>query len=170
MTRIVGMDRRLLRAATSGDSVSMKAMASQDPSILLGTTPSGNTCLHISSIHGHQEFCKDVITLEESLLSKYNLEQETPLVTAVTLGHVSLASFLLRRCCQLGLRPAILQQDRYGCNALHHAICNGHQDLALELIAAEPLPLHSPCLEDMAVVLEMRDFPSCPRSFHFRHS
>ena len=31
-----------------------------------------------------------------------------------------------------------MQQDRYGFNALHHAIRCGHRVLALELIAAEP--------------------------------
>uniref|UniRef100_A0ACD5XJ05 Uncharacterized protein n=1 Tax=Avena sativa TaxID=4498 RepID=A0ACD5XJ05_AVESA len=131
------MDKRLLKAATSGDSRSMKAMASQDPSVLLETTPSGNSCLHISSIHGHQVFSTEVVALEESLLMVVNLDEETPLIAAVRSGYVSLASYLLQRCRELGLRQAILQQDRYGFNALHHAIRNGHKDLAVELIAVE---------------------------------
>jgi hypothetical protein len=131
------MDKRLLKAATSGDSISMKAMAEQDPSILLGTTPSRNTCLHISSIHGHGVFCTDVVAIQESLLMAVNLDEETPLIAAVRSGCVPLASSLLRRC-QPGLREVILQKDKNGFNALHHAIRNGHKDLALELITAEP--------------------------------
>ncbi|VAH86504.1 unnamed protein product [Triticum turgidum subsp. durum] len=134
-----GMDKRLIKAATCGASTSMYAMAALDRSILRGTTPLGNKCLHISCIYGHGVFCKDVLGLEESLINTVNLDGETPLITAVRNGHISLASFLLgRHCSVLGLRQAILQQDKYGFNALHHAIRNGHKDLALELIAAEP--------------------------------
>ncbi|KAE8771513.1 ankyrin repeat-containing protein [Hordeum vulgare] len=142
------MDKRLLNAASTGDSTSMRQLAAQNPSILLGTTPQGNNCLHIASIHDHRGFCEDFLQQEksllsnvnyESLLAKVNFEGETALITAVTLGHVSLASFLLGCCHQLELRQAILQQDMYGFNALHHAIRNGHKDLALELIAKEPV-------------------------------
>uniref|UniRef100_A0A453GWU6 Uncharacterized protein n=1 Tax=Aegilops tauschii subsp. strangulata TaxID=200361 RepID=A0A453GWU6_AEGTS len=134
-----GMDKRLMKAATSGTSTSMYAMAALDRSILLGTTPQGNTCLHIFCIYGHEGFCKDVLELEESLIKAVNLDGETPLITAVRNGHVSVASFLLaQHCSVLGLRQAIRQQDVYGFNALHHAIRNGHKDHALELIAAEP--------------------------------
>ncbi|VAH86507.1 unnamed protein product [Triticum turgidum subsp. durum] len=134
------MDKELLKAAKYGDSTYMWAMASQDRNILHGKTLQGNTCLHISCIYGHEGFCKDVLELEESLIKAVNLDGETPLITTVRNGHVSLASFLLGRhhCSVLELRQAIQQQDKYGFNALHHAIRNGHKDLALELIAAEP--------------------------------
>lgn len=132
------MDTRLLKAATSGDSTSMQAIALQDPNILLGTTLQGNTCLHISSSHGHKVFCTDVVVLQESLLMAVNLDEETPLLAAVTNGHVHLASSLLECCCQSGFRQAILQQDRYGFNALHHAIRSGHEHLALWLIEIQP--------------------------------
>jgi len=56
------MDRRLLEAAATGDAA-MQDLASHEPAVLVGTTPQGNTCLHIASIHGHQGFCKDVLTL-----------------------------------------------------------------------------------------------------------
>ncbi|KAM0860091.1 hypothetical protein ACQ4PT_046753 [Festuca glaucescens] len=134
-----GMNKRLLEAAIRGDSTSMYAMAALDRSILLGKTPQGNTCLHISSMHGHQGFCKDVVELEQSLLAAINLPSgETPLTSAVRYGQVSVASCLLGSCCQPAFRQAILQQDIYGFNALHHSIRNGHKDLALELIEAEP--------------------------------
>jgi ankyrin repeat protein len=136
------MDRSLLVAAISGDEVSMKNMASQNPSLLLATTPQGNTCLHISSIHGHMRFCKEILALRlndhNPLLATVNADGETPLLTAVTSGHPSLASLFLICCHELKLSEAILKRDKNGCNALHHAIRSGHRELALELIAAEP--------------------------------
>ena len=132
------MDGRLLDAATTGDAVTMKQLAQHDPTVLLGTSPKGNTCLHISSTHGHQGFCMDALALNRSLLSAVNADGETPLLTAVTSGHTSLASFLLKWCRDLQLSEAILKQDNKGCNALHHAIRGGLEELSLELVAAEP--------------------------------
>ncbi|KAL5203936.1 hypothetical protein ABZP36_008807 [Zizania latifolia] len=132
------IDLRLLEAAKKGDSISMMELAAQNPSILLGTTPQGNTCLHISSIHAHERFSKDVLTLNQSLLNATNSNGETPLLTSVKSGHDQLASVLLGHCHHLGLRETILKQDQDGCSVLHHAIRSGHKDLALQLIAAEP--------------------------------
>ncbi|CAN6362615.1 unnamed protein product [Urochloa humidicola] len=134
------MNRRLVEAATSGDAESMKQLALHDPAVLLGTTPQGNTCLHIASIHGHEEFCENVLTLGNSqeLLSAMNGDGETPLLTAVTRGHASLASFLLRSYRPEHLSEMILNEDKRGCNVLHHAIRGGHRELALELIEEKP--------------------------------
>ncbi|XP_037417112.1 serine/threonine-protein phosphatase 6 regulatory ankyrin repeat subunit C-like [Triticum dicoccoides] len=154
------MDRRLLEAATSGDSKSMKDMASRDASILLRTTPQGNTCLHISSTHGHEGFCQDVLVLNQTLLSKVNSDRETPLIAAVMGGHASLASVLLGRCCMLGLSEVILQTDNDRCNALHHAINYNHKDLAMELIIAKPSLSHgvNKYVESPMFMAAMRDF------------
>ncbi|KAF7033900.1 hypothetical protein CFC21_044968 [Triticum aestivum] len=154
------MDRRLLEAATSGDSKSMKDMASQDASILLRTTPQGSTCLHISSTHGHEGFCQDVLVLNQTLLTKVNSDRETPLIAAVMGGHASLASVLLGRCCMLGLSEVILQTDNDRCNALHHAINYNHKDLAMELIIAKPSLSHgvNKYGESPMFMAAMRDF------------
>lgn len=154
------MDQLLLEAATSGDSASMKDMASQDPSMLLRTTPAGNTCLHISSIHGHEAFCLDVVTLEVSLLTTVNLDRETPLLAAVKSGSVILASVLLRWYREHRLSKAILEKDIDGCNALHHAIRSGHRKLAMELIDAEPvLSTHVNRMNESPMyIAAMRDF------------
>lgn len=135
--------KRLLRAAVCGNSAEMKHMALQTPGVLLGTTPQGNTCLHIACIHGHERFCGDVLALTEhqspaTLLGAVNADGETPLLAAVTSGNVSVASFILRCCRDEQLGEAILTQDKRGFNALHHAIRSGHRELALELIDAEP--------------------------------
>ncbi|CAO2141254.1 unnamed protein product [Urochloa humidicola] len=134
------MDGRLLSAAITGDARSMIQLASHNPSVLHGTTPQGNTCLHISCIHGHEGFCMDVMELDQSmaLVSAVNEDGETPLVTAITRGHAPLASVLLSCCCGQQLSETILRQDKRGCNALHHAIRRGYGILALELIEAEP--------------------------------
>jgi ankyrin repeat protein len=108
--------------------------------VLFWTTPLGNTCLHISSIQGHDELCESILALDQSpaLLSAVNKDGETPLLAAVARGRASLASALLRRCRERQLSEVILKQDRHGCNALHHAVRRGHGKLALELIEAEP--------------------------------
>jgi ankyrin repeat protein len=132
-----GLD--ILEAAESGDSGTMKdIMALGDPAVLLATTPEGNTCLHIASMHGHQGFCEEVLAINGSLLTAVNEDGDTPLLTALRSGHAPLASYLLRWCRYLRLREAVLKQDKDGCNALHHAICGNHSKLALELIEAEP--------------------------------
>ncbi|XP_039778162.1 nuclear factor NF-kappa-B p100 subunit-like [Panicum virgatum] len=131
------MDRRLLNAAVSGDATEIVRLALHDPALLLGTTPQGNTCIHIASIHGHEGFCKDVLALSQSLplLTAVNADGETPLLTAVTRGRPALASLLLR-CCKD--QQAILIKDKHGCNALHYAIRRGYRALAFELIEAAP--------------------------------
>ncbi|CAN6362616.1 unnamed protein product [Urochloa humidicola] len=136
------MDPRLqiLEAAKKGDSASLVNLSHLDPGLLLSRNPQGNTCLHIASMHGHERFCKDAIALNSSLLAAVNIDDETPLLIAVTSGHVALASALLV-CCrdeQLSKGRAILKQDKHGCNALHHAIRSRHGELALKLIEEEP--------------------------------
>ncbi|TVU17224.1 hypothetical protein EJB05_33243, partial [Eragrostis curvula] len=126
------MDQSLLEAATCGDATIAKHLALHNPGMLLGTTPHGNTCLHISSIYGHLGFCTDVVALNRSLLSSVNKDGETPLLIAMTSGHATLASFLLKCYRDLKLSEAILKPDKQGCNVLHHAIRSGHRELAME--------------------------------------
>ncbi|XP_006661629.2 ankyrin repeat-containing protein At5g02620-like [Oryza brachyantha] len=133
------MDRRLLQAAISGDTTSMVLQEGQhEPGLLIGTTPEGNTCLHIASAHGHLGFCTHILEMNKSLLDAVNADGETPLLAAVRNGQVSLASFLLSYCRNLHMSATITKQDKHGCNALHHAIRSGHEELALALIQEEP--------------------------------
>jgi ankyrin repeat protein len=137
------MDGEVLKAAVTGDARLMKDLASQDPSVLLGTTPQGNTCLHIAAIHGHEVLCKEVQALKRSLLAAVNSDDKTPLLAAVASGRVSVASVLLRCCRDQQLSETILKQDKRGCNALHHAVRSGHRNLALELVEAEAALSHA---------------------------
>jgi len=134
---------RLVEASVGGHVAEMKHLHLRDPGVLLGTTPQGNTCLHIAAIHGHEVFCKEVQALKPSLLAAVNSDGETPLLAAMASGHVSIASVLLRCCRDQQLSETILKQDKRGCNALHHAIRCGHRELALELIKAEPALSHA---------------------------
>ncbi|TVU27426.1 hypothetical protein EJB05_30035, partial [Eragrostis curvula] len=116
-----------------------KHLEHQTRRMLFGITPQGNSCLHISAAHGHEQFCKDAVALDPSLLEAVNAEGETPLLTAVRYGHVSLARVLVDLCRNHESRnTAMRAQDDAGCNVLHHAIRSGHREFALELIAAEP--------------------------------
>jgi ankyrin repeat protein len=130
--------QRSPEAASSGDATVVKHLALHDPGMLLGTTPQGNTCLHISSRFGHLSFCTELVALNRSLLSSVNAEGETPPLTATVSAHATLALFLFSRCRDQMLREAILKQDKQGCNALHHAIRSGHRELELLLREAEP--------------------------------
>ncbi|TVU00417.1 hypothetical protein EJB05_54154, partial [Eragrostis curvula] len=134
------MDRRLFDAAVSGHAAEIEHLVTHDPAILLGTTPQGNTCLHIAAIHGHEGFCNEVLALDQSLplLIATNADGETPLLTAAARGHQAFASLLLGCYCSRQLSETILEKDKHGCNALHHAIRRGQRKFALELIEAEP--------------------------------
>ncbi|KAJ1685332.1 hypothetical protein LUZ63_016722 [Rhynchospora breviuscula] len=134
------MDERLFQAAMLGNTDKMQDLVlNENANILVGTTSQGSTCLHISSIFGHQEFSMAVLAQNHSLLSSINSYGETPLIAALTSGHVSLASAMLKQYQQLNLSyETILKQDINGNSALHHAIRDGHSDLAQELIEAEP--------------------------------
>ncbi|KAJ4794719.1 Ankyrin repeat family protein [Rhynchospora pubera] len=145
---VLSMGRKLLKAALSGDSNELKKLLLQDPNVnLLGPT-SGSTC------PSDAEVAENL-----SVLSSINSYGETPLIVAVTRGHVSLAYALLkhyqqlsemilkqdnnrdtasRQQYQLQLSEMILRQDNNRDTALHHAIRNGYKDLAIKLIQAEP--------------------------------
>ncbi|KAJ3707977.1 hypothetical protein LUZ61_011682 [Rhynchospora tenuis] len=132
------IDKRLLKAAIFGYLSELKHMVSNDPNVLLGITPQGSTCLHISLIFGHEEFSLTVLTQNESLLSRVNSYGETPLIVAVKSGHIFLVTTLLEKYKEQKLTKMILNSDINGDTALHHAIRHGHTGIALMLIEAEP--------------------------------
>ncbi|WVZ64182.1 LOW QUALITY PROTEIN: hypothetical protein U9M48_013744, partial [Paspalum notatum var. saurae] len=127
------MDQRLLEAAACGHAAEMKHLALHVPGILHGTTPRGNTCLHTASIHGHEAFCKDVLTLSHSL----------PLLSATARHRHDKRPLASGFVFAQQLSETILKQDKHRCNALHHAIRYGHRQLALELTEAETALSHA---------------------------
>ncbi|KAJ1685341.1 hypothetical protein LUZ63_016731 [Rhynchospora breviuscula] len=140
-TNGAAMDEKLFHAAMLGKIADMEALVSDNGSdILLGTTSQGSTCLHISSIFGHEEFSKAVIAvkLKQSLLSIVNSSAETPLIVAVKSGHDVLAGTLLEEYQNRNLSDMVLNSDINGDTVLHHAIRHGRLDFALQLIDKKP--------------------------------
>lgn len=136
---------RLLQAAIKGEAQELEQLSAD---VLDQTTEKGNTCLHIATLCGHQDFCSEVLAQESrlrrpgpsSLLSTTNNDDETPLLVAVKSGRVSLALHLLEQHYSRHelLVEHLLKQDNGKCNVLHHAIRNGYEDLALKLIHQQP--------------------------------
>lgn len=133
---------RSLKAAIEGKFQEMERLVAEDKSdvLLCGTTEEGNTCLHIASLCDHRDFCSKVLMQNSasSLLSITNKDGETPLLIAVRSGRVPLALDLLEQYRRHKLNEDLLKQDKHGCNVLHHAIRNNHEDLALQLIDQQP--------------------------------
>jgi ankyrin repeat protein len=115
--------------------------------MLGGTTAQGNTCLHVASICGHEQFCTKSVSLRPSLLSDTNENGETPLLIAVKGCHGTLALRLLQKHLETNQKQALSQQDKDGFNVLHHAIrsdyrrrtygYNFYRELALQLILVD---------------------------------
>lgn len=131
----------LMKAATEGKAQEMGGLPED---VLCARNQQGNSCLHIASMCGHEDFCKEVLRQQSrlpsvsSLLSITNNDHETPLLVAVKSGRDSLADVLLKEYRTQELKEALLKQDKHGCNVLHHAIRNGYKNLALELINQQP--------------------------------
>jgi ankyrin repeat protein len=81
------------------------------------------------------------VSLQPSLLSAINSDEETPLLTAVKTNRSSVATLLLQKHLEKNLKEDLQRQDRHGCNVLHHAIRSGLRELALELIENSPAAL-----------------------------
>lgn len=140
--------QRLLEAAIKGKAEVIDENGNTwlnvvSPDVLCGgRTEKGNTCLHIASLCGHKDFCTKILSQGSrvpsvsSLLSVTNGYGETPLLVAVKNGHVDLASYLLDKYNNHGLNESLLKKDNHGehNNVLHHAIRNGYEDLAVQLI------------------------------------
>jgi ankyrin repeat protein len=138
--------KRLLNAAIEDNvkEMELETLTQQKPEVLFQTTEGGNTCLHIASLCGHKDFCTKVLGQKSrlpsvsSLLSITNNDRETPMLVAVKSGNVPLARYLITECHKNNLNDALLRQDRHGCTVLHHAIRNGYEQLALDLISQQP--------------------------------
>jgi ankyrin repeat protein len=65
------MDKRLLNAARTGDCEFLRTLRGVDDrtTVLDGRTTQGNTCLHIAALCGQDIFCREVVSLQPSLLS-----------------------------------------------------------------------------------------------------
>ncbi|XP_073004727.1 protein ACCELERATED CELL DEATH 6-like isoform X2 [Typha latifolia] len=163
--RRIPMDPKLLRAAGTGDKSLLERLlpsiataelaiavpnngdvlsAQDDPaeaSILRGVTVGGNTALHIAATHGHLELAEMICERERSLVVARNVMLETPLHCAARAGHHQVVSSIVsftRDSNGIGVDTALRARNRDGRTALHEAAQNGHVDVAVELMSADP--------------------------------
>ncbi|XP_078157201.1 protein ACCELERATED CELL DEATH 6-like [Carex rostrata] len=136
------MDRELLKACSKGDLSLCNHLILADPHFLLATTPHSNNCLHIAAMLGHHDFAKEVWSRAPSLLSGTNVDGETPLITSLMAANLSLASDIITAASHHmqpdNLKHMLLKVDRRQENALHHAMRNGFENFALQLLNMEP--------------------------------
>ncbi|XP_078150897.1 protein ACCELERATED CELL DEATH 6-like [Carex rostrata] len=140
--------RQLLKACSEGDVNLCINLIDANPDILLSTTPRKNNCLHIAAMLGHHEFAREAWSRAPSLLSGTNIDGETPLIAALMAPNLSLASDIITAATQLlqhddleegrPLNCMLLKVDRCNENALHHAMRNGFENLALQLLEIAP--------------------------------
>ncbi|KAJ3699634.1 hypothetical protein LUZ61_003339 [Rhynchospora tenuis] len=142
------MDRQLLKTCATSDLNLFKHLILHDPEdTLFSVTPRGNNCLHIAAMLGHQQFAERVWATYPILFCNTNKDGETPLMAAIMAANaalaadmVSAASLLLQPDLerQKTLNDVLLKFDERGDNALHHALRNGFEDLAIRLLDIEP--------------------------------
>ncbi|KAJ1695547.1 hypothetical protein LUZ63_012245 [Rhynchospora breviuscula] len=141
------MDRQFLEACCKGKVGLCKLLVTENTNVLFSVTPHGNNCLHIAAMLGYEEFAKEAWSASPSLFSSINKDGETPLIAALMAANVLLASDMLTAASKLlgphigggkPLNEMLLKVDVRGDNALHHALRNGFEDLALWLLNIEP--------------------------------
>ncbi|KAJ1695546.1 hypothetical protein LUZ63_012244 [Rhynchospora breviuscula] len=141
------MDRQFLEACCKGNVGLCKLLVTENTNVLFSVTPHGNNCLHIAAMLGYEEFAKEAWSASPSLFSGTNKDGETPLIAALMAANAILASDMLTAASKLlgpdieggkPLNKMLLKVDERGDNALHHALRNGFEDLAIELLNIEP--------------------------------
>ncbi|KAJ3686179.1 hypothetical protein LUZ61_015343 [Rhynchospora tenuis] len=144
------MDRQLLKACTKNDLKLFRQLIDRNPDILFSVTPHENNCLHLAAMLGHQDLAEEIWSMAPSgpsLFSCTNKDGETPLIVALMAGNAPLATDILTAASGLlqpdtegghPLNEMLMKIDERGDNALHHAIRNGFEKLALKFLTIEP--------------------------------
>jgi ankyrin repeat protein len=69
----------------------------EDASILSSTTPQRNTVLHLAAMHGHADYAREVLDMNEERLVICNDDSDTPLHLAAKAGMLQVAKVLVNR-------------------------------------------------------------------------
>ncbi|XP_054782380.1 ankyrin repeat-containing protein At5g02620-like [Prosopis cineraria] len=125
----------LYEAAYSGDVSMLNSLIQQHSHILHKTsqTAFAETPLHISSLLGHLQFTKELVTHKPNLVLELDSSRKTALHLASAEGHFLIVKELLKAKNEPCLFP-----DEEGRIPLHYAAMRGRKEVVQELIKAKP--------------------------------
>ncbi|KAL5972798.1 hypothetical protein ACLOJK_039604 [Asimina triloba] len=146
-----GIERRLHKAVTQGNTRLLNQVVDQCPDLLLGTTPQKNTALHIAARLGHVYLVKEILGRCEVLQRRKNARGDTPLHVASRAGHKDIVKYLIKfRSSQAIFEPQLNSRDvnedfeiwrirnKANNTPLHEAMLNGRLDVVSLLIGMDP--------------------------------
>ncbi|KAF7843556.1 ankyrin repeat-containing protein ITN1-like [Senna tora] len=133
----------LYEASSIGCVDTLNQLLHQNPQILhkISLTSFTETPLHISSLFGHLDFTKALLSHKPQLALELDSSRSTPLHLASAEGHIQIVKELVKVKAN---REACLFPNEEGRIPLHYAAMRGRVEIAKELIRAkaESLSLH----------------------------
>ncbi|KAM6585345.1 hypothetical protein CsatB_012347 [Cannabis sativa] len=119
---------KLYEAAVKGCVETLNSLLEEDKLLLskISLTRFVETPLHISSLHGHVDFTKQLLNHKPKLASKLDHHKRSPLHLAAAEGHVEIARALLHTN-----KDVCMVEDNDGRIPLHYAAMNGLLSLNL---------------------------------------
>ncbi|XP_021288576.1 ankyrin repeat-containing protein At5g02620-like [Herrania umbratica] len=103
-----------------------RMIGDSEGNILEQTTPVGNTALHIVARFGHKHLAEEIIKKRPSLMSKSNLNGETPVHLAARAGRHEVFEIFINAVKDSPEVDICSDTDRFGDTPLHGAVRNGH--------------------------------------------
>ncbi|URE15938.1 E1-E2 ATPase, partial [Musa troglodytarum] len=135
------MDRKLFKAATSGDA---RFVREAREALQREVTVDGNSVLHIAAKLGHVEHAQALLLKQPYLMKLSNSKGDTPLHCAAAAGHVAIVELFVAHMV-LSKNPVISElcgepwmMNDAGNTALHEATRNGHLAVVEALMSAAP--------------------------------
>ncbi|XVF03995.1 hypothetical protein REPUB_Repub05bG0042200 [Reevesia pubescens] len=133
------MDSSLLNATRSGNVEKIKESLTRSGSeVLYGTTPQGNTVLHVAARFGHKTLVTEITQRFPSLVLKCNLKGETPVHLAARAGHDDVVSTLIKTVRVYDSIHISRIRDSYGNTPLHGAVKNQHYKVVKAFADIDP--------------------------------
>ncbi|KAF7843554.1 ankyrin repeat-containing protein [Senna tora] len=125
----------LYEASSIGCVDTLNQLLHQNPQILhkISLTSFTETPLHISSLLGHLDFTKALLSHKPQLALELNSSRSTPLHLASAEGHIQIVKELVgvnEEACLVG--------DEEGRIPLHYAAMRGRMEVVRELVRAKP--------------------------------
>ncbi|KAJ4756380.1 Ankyrin repeat family protein [Rhynchospora pubera] len=143
------MDRLLLKACTTGDInlFSQHIAGKGDDYLSSQVTPEQNNCLHLAAMLGHHGLARKIWLKTPTLFCEINKRGETPLIAAIMAAKKELATDMLTAAEEVlpdlekgdnqFVKMLLSSTKEYKDTALHHAIRNGFDVLAIKLLDKE---------------------------------